>query len=287
VNLGDKNMPANMSVSERRQRGFTLIELLVIVMVAMFLGMVLLPGLVRLRSDSQAVQCLSNQRQLARAWKMYTEDNSGKIVSAYPAYGGFAGTWCAGNGERGGSAGSYTYGGADPGGIQSGLLWPYARVLGLYHCPTDHRIASDSSVPAQFKGKPILRSISMNSFMDGTGLFPGGSYNPISGGTRNPNYPVYLKESEIKQPKQTFILVDEDQNSINDGMFFMDVAGTRRFLDLPSRAHRFGYGINFADGHAEIIQFRDTQSKTWQASDVPGGGLSDWMRFTNVTTHPL
>src|ERR1017187_10919439 len=44
------------------------------------------------------------------------------------------------------------------------------RRLGLYHCPTDHRIADSAGLPAQFAGKPILRSISMNSFLAGTSL---------------------------------------------------------------------------------------------------------------------
>jgi len=65
----------------------------------------------------------------------------------------------------------------------------------------------------------------------------------------------------------------------------VDVGGTYKFIDLPSRAHRFGYGICFADGHVEIDQFKDDASKDWQIG-LPGG-LNDWMRFTNITTHPL
>ena len=107
-------------------------------------------------------------------------------------------------------------------------------------------------------------------------------------GPRDPNHPVYLKETEIKLPAQTFVLVDEDQDSINDGMLLMDVGGAWRLVDLPSRAHRFGYGISFADGHAEIGQFKDDASKNWHVTDArPYGGLNDWLRLTNITTHPL
>lgn len=272
----------------KRRNAFTIIELVMVVTLVGFFALLLVPARAHLRPNSQALQCLDNLRQMARAWKMYTDDNNGRIVSAYPNFGGFQGTWCAGMATTGGGGGSYIYGGADPAGIKSGLLWPYTRSLSLYRCPTDHRIASDPGVPAQFQGKPILRSYSMNSFLDGTSFGASVTWvvtNP--NGAQDPNHPVYQKESEIKLPGQTFVLVDEDQESINDGMLFVDVGGTARFLDLPSRAHRFGYGICFADGRAEIDQFKDDKSKTWHATDGrPYGGLNDWMRLVSVTTHP-
>jgi type II secretory pathway pseudopilin PulG len=277
-----------MASTRLLRRAFTLVELLVILALLAFFALLLVPASAHIRPNSQALQCLDNLRQMARAWKMYADDNNGRIVSAYPNFGGFTGTWCGGDAETGGAEGTYTYGGADPAGIQSGLLWPYTRALGLYRCPTDHRIASDPGVPAQFKGKPILRSISMNAYLAGRSLGASTSWvitNPT--GAQDPNHPVYLKETDIKLPKQTFVLLDEDQESINDGMLFVDVGGSYRLLDLPSRAHRFGYGICFADGHAETDQLTDNASKTWHVSDSsPRGGLNDWMRLTSVATHP-
>src|SRR5207248_5446913 len=120
----------------------------------------------------------------------------------------------------------------------------------------------------QFKGKPILRSISMNAYLAGRSFGASTTWvvtNPT--GAQDSNHPVYLKETEIRLPKQTFVLLDEDQESINDGMLLVDVGGSRRFIDLPSRAHRFGYGICFADGHAQIDQFKDDASKKWHVTD--------------------
>jgi prepilin-type N-terminal cleavage/methylation domain-containing protein/prepilin-type processing-associated H-X9-DG protein len=270
----------------RHVRAFTLIELVVVIVLFALLASLLVPASAHTRPNSQAIQCLNNLRQMANAWQTYAEDNGSRIVSAYPNYGGFAGTWCAGNAESGGGSASYTYGGADPMGIQKGLLWNYTKSLGLYHCPTDHRSADGSGVPSQFVGKPILRSISMNSYMAGRSFGVNPTWVVTSpNGPQDPNHPVYLKDTEIKLPKQTWVLVDEDQDSINDGMFFVDVGGTYGFIDLPSRAHRFGYDICFADGHVEIDQFKDDASKDWRIG-LPGG-LNDWMRFTNITTHPL
>jgi type II secretory pathway pseudopilin PulG len=276
------------SFASQPSSAFTLVELLVVIAMLTLLAVLLVPASAHVRPGAQAVQCLNNLRQMANSWKMYAGDNAGRIVSAYPAYAGFTATWCAGTAESGGVSGGYTFGGADPAGIQAGLLWPYTKTLRLYHCPTDHRVADGAGIPTAFKGKPILRSISMNSFM--AGMSYGATPNWVvtsPTGARDPNHPVYIKDSEIKLPKQTWVLADEDQDSINDGMLIVDVGGSRRLIDLPSRSHRFGYGICFGDGHAEIIQLRDDASKNWLPLGGLAGGLNDWMRFTNITTHSL
>src|SRR5450631_3144414 len=55
--------------------GFTLVELSVVLATVAILAALLYPALAAPHPNSQAFQCLNNQRQIVLAWQMYAADN--------------------------------------------------------------------------------------------------------------------------------------------------------------------------------------------------------------------
>ena len=75
-------------------------------------------------------------------------------------------------------------------------------------------------------------------------------------------------------------MIDEDDESINDSMFVVDMGTGTGIADLFTRRHGNGYGINFADGRAEIYcGLRDPRSRSYKAPTVPKTGPlnADWV----------
>ncbi len=63
----------------------------------------------------------------------------------------------------------------------------------------------------------------------------------------------------------TFVLLDERQDSINDGYFVTEMDGypnprTTKIVDYPASYHALAAGFAFADGHSEIHKWKDSRT---------------------------
>ena|SRR5436305_12821988 len=83
-----------MNTKRQSASAFTFIELLVMVGIICLLACVLGAGTSMNRSSSNSFQCLDNHRQLMAGWKMYSDDNGGRLVYNFPGGGAQPGQEC-------------------------------------------------------------------------------------------------------------------------------------------------------------------------------------------------
>ena len=249
-------------------RGFTLIELLTVIATIAILAALLLPILSRAKVKAQRTSCLSNLRQLSVSWVMYADDNHGLLVESYPVNN--PEVWVQGDMTKANEAGN-----ADL--IRAGKLFPYNPSVAIYHCPADEGVTIGGQVV------PTLRSYSMNCFM--------GARDPSLGpipSTAEDFVPFYAKDSDIPRPDQLWVLIEEDERSINDGFFVTDPTG-QIWMDFPAMSahrHNYSYVLDFADGHSSVWRYNDPRSVQVAVSMTEQPGNADLARLARATATP-
>jgi prepilin-type N-terminal cleavage/methylation domain-containing protein/prepilin-type processing-associated H-X9-DG protein len=240
----------------RTRRGFTLIELLVVIAIIAILAAMLLPALTRAKLKAAGIQCMSSNKQMSLAWKMYTDDNRDTLLYAS----GNATTmtydpesWVTGNLDFNPSNRSNWDPAQD---LQKSPLWTYCgKSAKVWKCPADK-----SFVTVNGQAMPRVRSIAMNIYLGG---FHGES--PQSA----PNYILYRTFSQLNVPgpSKIFVFIDEREDAINWGNFETEMTGYEpsnpalyQLTDLPASYHGNAAGLSFADGHAEIHRWRDART---------------------------
>ena len=73
--------------------------------------------------------------------------------------------------------------------------------------------------------------------------------------------PRTIDQIHNPSPADTFVLIDEREDSITDAVFVVDMYESPPiFFDLPRSAHNVGGTFNFADGHAERRHWLDPRT---------------------------
>jgi prepilin-type N-terminal cleavage/methylation domain-containing protein/prepilin-type processing-associated H-X9-DG protein len=254
--------------------GFTLVELLVVVAIIAILAAMLLPSLEKAKEKAQGAMCHSNTRQLTMADLMYAGDNSDQLAGnpAGTPNGGWANdvmSWSFQNPDNTNAAK-----------LLAGQLGAYVKNPDVYKCPSDK-----SSAPGQ-RGKPRVRSYSMNGFVG----YPKADTSPDKS---------FGKPSDFFNPGGIFIFVDEHPDSISDGSISVlessagdggpDNDNDEGALDggqsgLPASYHDRACGISFADGHSELHRWID--GGTVQRVVLPVGNVPPTTAPATATLSP-
>jgi prepilin-type processing-associated H-X9-DG protein len=247
-----------MKLSQTNTLAFTLVDLLAVLAALALCVLLLAPALARTRTDARAFQCLNNNRELNRAWRLCIADNQERLPysSENPADStSYAWAWVTGTmdfspNNRANWDPSVT--------IMKSPLWPYCGInLNIWRCPSDRSYVVVNGVP-----KTRLRSCAMNVYLGGWGGTDGGW--PMAAG-----YRLYLKLTDIviPAPAGIFVFVDMREDSITWGNFFTDMTGyfprspaQYEFYDLPGAYHNGGANFSFADGHGESRRWQDPRT---------------------------
>jgi len=280
-------------VSGKTETAFSLTELCVAIACVAVLFFMLFPALAANQTQSAAAGCLANLRHLMTGWQMYQTENNDWLMPNSPT-GARAPSWVGSNVIQDWSSAN---GNTNIMNYQTNLMCHYLNgQVSAFKCPAD-------SIPSD-NGQRI-RTYSMQGQIGDTG--------PIFENQANAKF--YVKSGDIVGslgPSGLIVLAEESGLDLSspsgmDGWMQIDndyastlgsYAGVAHFPDVPGAYHRWGGGISYADGHAEIHKWLGSIlripvtahmglpgnysiSTGLQVGSPTGPAATDWQWFTS------
>jgi len=263
----------------QKYRGFTLIELLVVIAIIAILAGMLLPALSRAKSKAQAINCVSNLRQLALAWTMYFNDNGDRLI---PNWLGTTNAWVGGNVAA-------LPGATNEADIRNGRLFVYNSSVSIYKDPAAIELPNALKAMKSRIPRGLVRTYSMSGRMGGSDGRDGGVDTSWVLGTK---YPQFRKYSDINgpSPSQALVFVDESKETVDDGYYATQAPPSREWQNSPTARHGRSAAFSFADGHSEVFRWTVLsvdQPLSIQASASRGGNsINDLKKMQRTVVPP-
>lgn len=315
--------------STRCKTGFTLVELLVVIGIIAVLVAILLPTLAKAREAGNQAKCLANIRSLTQAIIGFANDRKGWMpgragtgLTRYSPSGGVvnghppganpavdAADWICWMRKIDPITGQGPFNGAVDGNITYSAIAPYlgikkidttgdfaranqvgVNIENVFRCPSDQldsrgNIDDGGSLSGRggYRYSYSANNMYMNPIQNGGGATPGERYAGA----------VFTgKITSIKVPAEKILIVCEDEQSLDDGIFNANpanwdagrvnlVAARHQAKHVPGRSvanpatlNKDARGnVGFADGHAEFFGRKDALRSryTGRAAPDPAG----------------
>ncbi len=266
-----------------RTGGFTLVELLVVIAIIGILAGLILPALAGTREEARGVVCLNNTKHLMLASLLYVDDHQNRFPYnvGSNAGSGVAAVQTNINWVDGLMSWGLESDNTNTAKMTQASIGPYVNgVANAYHCPSDRAL---SSRQRQAGWNQRVRSYSMNAMVGDAGPASAYGYN-----VNNPDYQQYFKASEVYDPSQIFVFLDEHPDSIDDG-YFVNRAYEPEWIDLPASYHNRAAQFSYVDGHC--APHRWSVPSTYPSPQPDAAGLpidlstSDQSDFNWVIKH--